>query len=287
MAEQQDYYEILGVAKDASQKQIKRAFRRLALKYHPDRNQDDPNAAEKFKQISNAYEVLSDPKKRQAYDRGGMQGLEDIGFRQFTDLDEIFGHFGGLFGDMFGGDFGRGGFRRSAPPPRRGADLETSVTVGFRDAALGSSRQIRLGGDGAMRTIDLKIPAGTSDGTRLRLSGQGNPGAHGGPAGNLFVAVMVAKDPVFRRENLDIIATADVSFTIAALGGSVDVPTLSGSARLTVPPGTQGGSRLRMRGLGIAQGERKGDQLVEVRIRVPTELSDEQRELLERLQASL
>ncbi len=285
-----DYYEALGVGRDASKDEIKKAYRRLARKYHPDQNPGDKQAEEKFKDISSAYEVLSDPEKRAAYDHGGVEGLAGTGFRSFDNLDEIFGRFGDIFSDLFGGEPGPSGgphFRRAPPRPRRGQDLNALVTVSFREAAMGGERQLRVEAPSGTRTLNVKIPPGAESGKRLRLAGQGAPGADGGPPGDLYVEIRVAADPVFRREGLDLIVTQDVPFTVAALGETVTVPTLTGSARLTIPPNTQSGSRLRMRGLGIAAGGRQGDQLVEVRIQMPESFTDDQLKILRQLHVSL
>ena len=214
-----DYYQALSVPRDATEKQIRDAYRKLAVKYHPDKNPDNKGAEEKFKEVSEAYEVLSDKEKRRMYDQHGVDGLRDMGFEGFANTEDVFSHFGDLFSEFFGTDGGRGRFRVSGfpggfgggfptgetnfqgfggtpqhPQPQRGADIRQRVRVSFEEAALGSSRQIR-GAHLGDQTISVKIPAGVADGAVLRVSGQGENGAHGGPQGDLLLELQIAKHP--------------------------------------------------------------------------------------------
>jgi DnaJ-class molecular chaperone len=281
---QQDYYELLGVPRDADADTIKKAYRKLAREYHPDRNPGDEVAEQKFKEISNAYDVLSDPEKRQAYDHGGFQSLEDMGFHGFTSTDDIFSSFGDLFGDLFGGGGFGGGFGRQ-PRGRRGQDLQYTVPISFMDAALGTKKEFSLNLGGNPKTIRVTIPAGIEDRAALKLSGKGGPGSGGAPNGDLILEVAIDRHNQFERRGLNIRSSVDVPFTVAALGGSVSVNTIHGSAELKVPPGTQSGQLLRMREQGIHNDKgQKGDQLVRVAITVPKTLTDRQRELLETFQ---
>ncbi len=282
-----DYYDILGVSRDASAKAIQKAYRKLAMKYHPDKNPGDKAAEERFKEISEAYEVLSDEKKRQMYDAHGTEGLRDMGFEGFATTDDVFAHFGDLFGELFGArGFDPGGFQttfRTGPQmPRRGRDVRQRVEVGFRDAALGTSLQLRgahLGG----QTISVKIPAGVDDGSVLRLSRQGEAGAGGGDRGDLLLEIHVLSDSQLERDGLNIRSAIKVPLKTALLGGTVDVATLRGTIGLKIPPMTSSDTWLRLRGQGVQQRETAGDHLVRVIIKLPTELPDELRTLAEEL----
>jgi len=289
---QKDYYQILGVSRNASQEEIKRAYRRLAMKYHPDKNPGDKEAEEKFKEISEAYQVLSDPERRKIYDQSGSKGLEDIGFTAFTNLEDILANFGDIFSDFFGPRF----HSEERSTPKKGADLRYEVTIPFLEAALGGRREIRLqrqepcpncGGTGRIkrtRTITVRIPAGVEDGAVLRLRGEGEMGINGGPPGDLFVVIHVMEHPQFKREGLNITSDVRVPFTTAALGGEVMVETIHGRARLKIPPGTQSGQMLRLTGMGIrAEDGRRGDHLARVMISVPRNPSQRQIELLKEL----
>ena len=277
-----DYYEVLGVGKDASEDDIKKAYRKLARQYHPDRNPGDKQAEGRFKEVQEAYDVLSDKKKRTQYDRfgfagpgaaggqgpfrpgGGAQGFEFQGIDP-EDLASIFGAFGGAagVGDMFGRrGRGRG---RTAPPPEA---AEAEVVIPFVTAALGGTVSLSVDG----RQIDLKVPAGVEEGKKLRLAGQG-PGG-----GDLLVRIKIEPHPYFRREDNNVILEVPVSVTEAVLGAKVDVPTLDGThLTVKVPPGTSSGSRLRLRGKGIAG----GDQFIEIKIVAPKPADERSRELLE------
>ncbi len=346
MAER-DHYAELGVSRDASSDEIGRAFRRLAAKYHPDRNPGDKQAEEHFKRIAEAYNVLSDPKSRAAYDRGGSQQVEaDTGFHGFDSTEDVFTHFGDIFGDLFGERM-----RRSAAP-ERGADFEVEVPWTAEEAARGGQKPISIelpgacetcGGTGArsgrspecsschgtgyvsrrareaggffsvstpcprcagsgidpeaacptcrgqgvvtrLRELEVTIPPGTEDGTVLRLRGVGGPGRRGAPAGDLRVRVRVPR--AAGREDLDVRREVEIDLPTAALGGMVDVPLPAGTVEMTVPPGTQPGQQFRLSGQGRADGSgKRGDAIVTARVRIPTQVSDEERRLLEELRA--
>jgi len=308
MAER-DYYEVLGVARDASPEIIKKAYRRLALQDHPDKNPGDKAAEERFKEASNAYEVLSDPAKRQAYDQRGRVGVEDMGFRGFTSTEDIFANFGDIFADLFGtpgSPFGARGRRRrvrfdpdgfaEAPyrrHPDRGEDLRFVLKLGFLEAARGTTKTIRYerlrrtadgGREPAAETLRVRLDPGAADGQVLRFRGRGNDPPSPGTAGNLYVTLRVAADPELERDGLDVKSRITVPFWVAALGGTVEVQTLRGRTRLTIPGGTPGGRVLRLAGAGIeAKDGRRGDHLAEVVITVPDDLSAEEREILHRI----
>ena len=304
-----DYYEILGVSRSAGDAEIKKAYRKLALEYHPDKNPGDEEAEKRFKEAAEAYDVLSDAEKRKAYDTYGADGLRNMGFEGFQNAraEDIFGHFGDLFSDLFagggrhggsaagrfrgggdpggGGGFGGGGFGDGVA--RRGADIRHRLTVTLREAALGGSREIRLPGAhgsssksvSGFQRVDVKIPVGVADGQTLRLGGKGRPGAHGGPAGDLLLEIDVQSHPELERDGRDFRAAIKVPLRIAVLGGKVDVPTLRGSVELSIPPGTSSDSWLRLKGQGCAT-EPPGDHLVRVVVTVPREPTPELEEAL-------
>ena len=345
-----DYYEVLGIQRGASDQEIKSAYRKLALQYHPDRNPNNPDAEEKFKECSEAYGVLADAEKRSVYDRfghagvGGMGGAGGFDPTVFQDFSDIFGEFFG-FGDLFGQ--GRGGRRTRA---QRGADLREDITLEFEEAVFGTEKKITYrrhdtcetcGGSGsaqgkapavcracggrgqvryqqgffsiartcptcqgagsvisdpcakckgeghviAQKTVDAKIPAGVENETRIRFSGLGEAGVHGGPHGDLYVVLRVKEHPVFDRQGNDLHCVVPVSFTQAALGAEIQVPTLEGEHTLKIPEGTQSGTRLKIRGKGVPvlNGHGKGDLLVDVRVQTPTKLTKRQKELLQEL----
>ncbi len=346
-----DYYEVLGVERGASEEEIKKAYRRLARKYHPDVNKDDPQAEEKFKEINEAHEVLSDPQKRAAYDRFGHAGTDPnfgagagAGAGGFGDFS--FEGFGDIF-DMF---FGGGG-RRQRTGPQKGADLRYDLRIEFEEAAFGKETTIKVprtelcstchgnrakpgtpiktcpncGGSGQVhsvqntmfgrfstvrpcdrcqgegkiietpcptcagrgrlrqvRTIEITIPAGVDTGHRLRVAGEGEAGERGGPPGDLYVYITVKPHPLFKRTGNDLILEQKISFAQAALGATIEVPTLEGTATLKIPEGTQTGTLFRLRGKGVPhlRGSGRGDELVRVRIDVPTKLNQAQREAI-------
>jgi len=307
MAARRNLYEVLGVPKDADRETIRKAYRKLAREYHPDVNPDDAAAEGRFKEISEAWSVLSDDEKRRNYDEFGDVSLES-GFDadKARQAREAFGQrFGGGAGpDPFaqgfrrgGGEFefgdlddllGRafGGGARGGARAMRGPDLETELELDFLDAARGGEHRITLPlPDGGSETVTVRIPAGVADGGRIRLAGKGAPGRGGGARGDLFATIRVRPHPVFRREGRDLILDVPVTVSEAVEGAQVEVPTLSGRATVTIPPGTDGGRKLRLRGKGIPDpsGKAPGDLYVVVRLRVPRDLDDAGREALETL----
>jgi molecular chaperone DnaJ len=343
-----DYYEVLGLNKDASEEEIKKAYRKLAMKHHPDRNPDSKDGEEKFKEAKEAYEVLTEPEKRRAYDAYGHAGVNpqmgagpgQEGFGGFAEA------FGDIFSDIFGGGQGRG--RASV---FRGADLRFNLEVSLEQAARGTETKIRIPtmetcetckgsgakpgthpktcdtchGSGTVRlsqgffsiqqtcptchgtgkmvtdpcagcrgagrlkkhkTLAVKIPAGVDEGDRIRLSGEGEAGVNGGPPGDLYVVMHLKPHGVFQRDGDDLHCEMPISFTQAALGGEIEIPTLDGSAKIKVPPETQTGQVFRLRGKGI-KGVRStypGDLLCEVVVETPVRLTDRQKELLRELE---
>ncbi len=353
--QQRDFYEVLGVGRQASEQEIKSAYRKLALQVHPDRNPNEKEAAEeRFKEITEAYSVLADPEKRAAYDRYGHAGLGSMGGFTPDFSSTIFSDFEDIFGDFFGfGElFGRGRGRR--PRPERGADLRYDLEITFEEAATGLDTKIKIprwdncpscqgsgarkgsgpvscstcGGRGQIRhqqgfftitrtcphcrgrgqvvrdecpachgegrvrqekVLQIKIPPGVDDGTRLRVSGEGEAGTLGGHPGDLYVVPKVCDHPYFERRGSDLYCTIPVSIAQAALGAEIKVPSLRGLERLRIPEGTQTGSVFRLRGLGMPSldGRGPGDLYVAMRVVVPTRLSREQRRLLETLGSSV
>ena len=345
-----DYYEVLGVNRDASDDEIKKVYRKLAMKFHPDRNPDNPKAEEQFKEAKEAYEILSDKQKRSAYDQFGHAGVDPAaagmggaGMGGFADA------FSDIFGDIFGG---RGGGGRSNV--YRGADLRYNLEVSLEDAARGTETRIRIptmaecetchgsgakkgsepktcptcGGHGQVRmqqgffsiqqtcprchgrgvvimdpcehchghgrveeqkTLSVKVPAGVDNGDRIRLSGEGEAGEGGGPAGDLYVQIRVKPHPIFTREENDLFCEVPISFTMAALGGEMEVPTLDGRVALKIPSETQTGRvfRLRSKGVKSVRGGLQGDLLCKVTVETPVNLTARQRELLEQFAESM
>lgn len=345
--DKRDYYEILGVPRDASEDQIKKAYRKLALQYHPDRNPGEKAAEENFKEAAEAYEVLRDPEKRNLYDRFGHEGLRNTGFRGFTSFDEIFSSFSSIFEDFF--DFGPRGGRRSRRGAVRGDDLRYDLSISLEDAERGKTQEIELqkeencetckgaghpessppercpqcGGSGQVRhtqgfftlattcsrcqgqgvhfrelcktcrgkgrilkakTVTLKIPPGVDSGSKLRLTGEGAPGMYGGPPGDLYVVLHVESHEFFEREGDDLLCQIPISFTQAALGAEIEVPTLGGTEMLAIPKGTQTGDVLRIRkqGMPSLRTGRKGDLVTHIFVRTPTNLTEEEEDLLRR-----
>ena len=341
-----DLYEVLGVSRSASDDEIKKAFRKLAMKYHPDRNPDNEEAVEKFKEIQNAYAILSDPQKKAAYDQYGHAGVDPNmgggfggGFGGGAGFD-----FSDIFSQMFGGAAGGGGRQQSY----QGADLQYAVEITLEEAAAGLKKRITIptykecdichgsgakpgtsvstcgtcGGSGTIhvrqaifqlqqtcptchgsgkqikdpctscrgegrvkttKTVEVNIPAGIDDGQRIRLSGEGEPGQHGAPSGDLYVVVHVKAHKTFERNGLDLHCELPISFATAALGGEVEVPTLEGKVKLTIPKETQTGRRMRVKGKGIKslRSSATGDLYCHVLVETPVNLTDRQKELLE------
>lgn len=288
-----DYYEVLGLKKGATEEELKKAYRKLAVKYHPDKNPGDKAAEEKFKEINEAYAVLSDPKKRQQYDQFGSSDFhqhysqEDI-FRGF-DVGDIFKDMGfgtdDIFSRIFGGGFrqGQGGFGFGGGGRQRGEDFSMELAVSFHDAYTGCEKRVAFMRDGKREELSVKVPAGVESGARLRVAGKGGQGS-GGP-GDLYLNVKVGHDPLFAREGDDLIVERQIRFTEAALGTSLDVPTLEGKKRIKVPAGIQAGTKVRLKGLGFPHLGKsgKGDLYVRVGVAVPEQLTAEQRKLLEEL----
>jgi curved DNA-binding protein len=307
-----DYYKTLGVEKNADAEAIKKAYRKLALKYHPDRNPNNREAEEKFKKISEAYAVLSNPEKRKQYESFGSDQFrqrysqEEI-FRNF-DLNEILRDlgFGGAGGNerVFRGA-GRGGgynFRTGDDPlrdlfgqgqthyeaPQKGEDLHYNLSITLEESVSGTEKKIAFQQDQEVNEISVHIPAGISTGKKLRLAGKGYPGAHGGPAGDLYLNIAVLPHPIFARDGNDIFIDKSVSFTQAVLGTSIEVPTVDGTIRrIKVTAGTQNGTKIRMKGYGVpglkGSGSDKGDQFVKITIEVPRKLNDSQLLLIKKL----
>lgn len=300
-----DFYKVLGVSKDVSDTDLKKTYRKLARKYHPDSNPGDSAAEAKFKEISEAYAVLSDKEQRDEYDQiramgsgarfsaggaGGGGGFEDVfsrfgqsrGGYQQADFDDIFAMFGQQGGGGFGsGRFGQpsGGFRGFGGP-QRGADVTARTTIDFVTATKGETISLQ-GEDG--KPFKVKIPAGVKDGQKIKLRGRGRPSPDGGEAGDIVVSVTVRPHPVFTREDLNLRVVVPVTFTEAALGATIEVPTLDGDpVRLRVAPGTPSGRVLRVKGRGVHSAKGTGDLLAEVQVAVPSHLDDRAREALER-----
>ena len=363
MAEKRDYYEVLGVEKSASEDEIKKAYRKLAKANHPDLHPGDKECEERFKEINEAYEVLSDPDKRAKYDQFGHAAFDPsaggpggAGFGGFGGFGDIFGGgFGDIFGDIFGGGFGGGQTQRSGP--RRGENLRVRLNITFEEAAFGCEKEINVGrveqcpdckgngcapgttpevcpdckGTGSVRTtqrtpfgmaqstapcskcrgtgkiihqpcptcrgmgnirkqhkISVSVPAGIDDGQTISLRGQGNFGANGGPQGDMLVTIIVRPHARFERDGSSVLLEQEISYAQAALGAEIEVPTLDGKVKLTIPEGTQPDAVFRMRGKGIPylRGSGRGDQFVTIRIAVPKNLTSAQKELLRQFAAT-
>lgn len=287
---QHDYYETLGLKKGATEEEIKKAYRKLAITYHPDKNPGNAEAEEKFKEINEAYAVLSDPQKRAQYDQFGSNGFhqrfsqEDI-FRGF-DVGDMFKDMGvgtdDIFSRIFGGGFRQGGFGFTGAR-QRGEDFTMEFPVTFREAYAGSEKRVAYRRDGMREEISVKVPAGVETGARLRVAGKGGVGSGG--TGDLYLVVKVGGDPQFHRERDDIVVEREIKFSDAALGASLDVPTLEGTKRVKVPAGIQSGTKIRLKGLGFPHMGKttKGDLYVHISVSVPRSLSADQKELLEKL----
>jgi molecular chaperone DnaJ len=294
---EKDYYAVLGLEPGASDRDIQRAYRKLAKENHPDANAGDVAAEERFKEVSAAHDVLGDPEKRKEYDQVRemvASGVAGPGFGRpgsgpggFGDGRTIFvddlGDVGG-FGDLFGGLFGRGGRgggRMRADMPFAGPDYETEITLDFMEAVHGVMRELSFDG----RSVKVRIPPGVADGQRIRVKGKGGPGENGGPPGDLYVVVRVRPHPIFgRKGDDDLTVTVPITFAEAALGGTARVPTLTEPVTVKIPPGTQSGKTVRVRGRGIEKTKGSpGDLLVTFEVAVPEKLSEDERKAVEAL----
>jgi DnaJ-class molecular chaperone len=308
-----DYYQVLGVSRGANPDEIKKAHRRLVRQYHPDCNKNSPKAEEQFKEVQEAYDVLSDAQKRANYDQFGHAGVgaqphPGAGPDPFEAFRRAAASRGGRaswqagpnvsvedfdVGDIFEQLFGSGGGfgaragaaprpharARPTPQPTPSADLEHTVTLSFEQAARGSTLPLQINRDGQRETIDIKIPPGVKDGSRIRIRGKGHQIDN--TAGDLYIITRVAPHPYFRREDLDVHLDLPISLYEALLGTKIEVPTLDGPVTLTMPPGTSSGSKLRIRGRGIERNNQRGNQFVIPRIIVPKQIDDEDRKLIE------
>ncbi len=354
-----DYYEILGVGKSASEDEIKKAYRKLAIKYHPDKNPDDPSAEEKFKEAAEAYEVLGDGQKRQRYDQFGHQGVNGGGFGGggFADANDIFSRFGDIFGDTPFGDFFGGGGGRGGKRMRKGDSLRIKLKLNLEEVANGVEKKIKVkrytscevcGGNGAKggtalktcttcngngqvrrtvntmlgqmvststcptcngegsivsdrcdachgegrqlteETISVKIPAGVAEGMQLNMAGKGNVPPRGGVAGDLLILIEEEENELLKRDGDNVIFDLHVNFADAALGTSMEVPTIEGKVKIKIEPGTQSGKILRLKDKGVRSinGYGRGDQLIYVNVWTPQNLSREETEILEKLRNS-
>jgi molecular chaperone DnaJ len=275
-----DYYAVLGVKSDASDKEIKQAYRKMAQQYHPDKNPNDATAEARFKQANEAYDVLGDAEQRKEYDHTREMGYfvgGPGGAQQYVRVEDLMGGRGGgspfdLFGGL--GDL----FGRQTARPRAGEDLSAEMQLTFHDSVSGTTKKLRVNG----HTVTVKIPRGVNDGTRIRVRGKGAPGRNGGPSGDLYVTVRVAEHPIFGRSGKNLTIEVPITFIEATLGAEIDVPTLDGKVRLRIPPGTQTGKTLRVREHGIEDAKgTKGDLLVTVSVTVPESLTEEGKELLQ------
>jgi curved DNA-binding protein len=290
---QRDYYEVLGVKKGASMEELKKAYRKLAVKYHPDKNPGDKQAEDRFKEINEAYAVLSDPKKKEQFDQFGSNNFhqrysqEDI-FKGFN-VDDLFKDQGFGTDDIFSRLFGGGGMRGQRGGAGRmaakGEDYNMEILVTFRDAYDGADKRIAYLRDGVREELSVKVLAGIENGAKLRVAGRGGAGRMGGPAGDIFLTVNVGADALFQREGADIVLPLEVRFSEAAQGGSIDVPTMEGTKRIKIPAGIQAGTKVRLKGLGFHQAGKKerGDMYVRIVVHVPEKLTPRQKELLEQL----
>ena len=362
MAEQKrDYYEVLGVSKGASEDEIKKAYKKMARKYHPDLNPGDKSAEEKFKEVNEAYEVLSDADKRARYDQYGHAGVDPNfgagGFGGGFDGGFDFGDLGDIFGSFFGGGFG-GGRRTNPNAPQRGESIRMSIAISFEEAAFGCEKEVtveryetcdtchgsgcapgtspevcpdchgtgtvqvrrqtpmgvfatsspcpKCGGKGRIihqpckdcrgsgmmrkkKTIQASIPAGIDNGQTISIRGQGNAGRNGGPAGDLLITITVRPHELFRREGTSVLCEAPITFTQAVLGAELEIPTIDGKVKYTLPEGTQSGTTFRLKGKGIPSinGRGRGDQYVTVYIETPRNLNKEQKEALKKFAAAM
>ncbi len=279
-----DFYKILGVAKDVSDAELKKVYRKLARQFHPDSNPGDAKAEARFKEISEAYSVLSDAEQRKEYDAvramGGGARFTSGGPGQAGGFEDVFSNIFGGGGSPFGGGFGgAGGFGgRGGFGPQPGQDKSVSITINFIDSVKGTTEKLRLEGE---EPLSVKIPAGINDGSKVKVRGKGYSSPNGGPAGDLLVAVTVKPHPVFTRDGLNLRVVVPVAFTEAVLGATIQVPTLGGEpVKLKVAPGTPNGRVLRVKGRGVESSKGTGDLLATVEIAVPSHVSDKAGELL-------
>lgn len=296
MDQKRDYYEVLGIERTADSNTIKKAYRKLAKQYHPDTNKGDPRAEEKFKEATEAYAVLSDPEKRKQYDQFGFaQEGTDGGYQEYHfengDFDDILKD---LFGGGFGGGFHTGGFHRGFGYRERawdGEDLNAEIEIDFMEAVNGCEKTIRLTGEeGKQMALKVQIPAGIDTGKTIRLRGKGHPGQGGGRPGDLLLTVQVREMAGVERKDLDIYTTAQIPFTTAVLGGEAVIRTLSGQVLCRISPGTQSGTKIRLRGKGIVSMKDPrvyGDQYATVQIDVPRNLSPEAEKKLKEFESLL
>ena len=359
MADKRDYYEVLGISKGASEDEIKKAYKKMARKYHPDLNPDNKEAEEKFKEVNEAYEVLSDPDKKARYDQYGHAGVDpNFGAGAGFDGSFDFGDLGDIFGNFFGGGFGGGGRRTNPNAPQRGESIRLSLTISFEEAAFGCEKEVTVErmeqcgtcsgsgcaagttpevcpdchgsgqvqvrrqtpmgvfatsspcpkcggkgqiihqpckdchGSGAVRRrkiIQASIPAGIDNGQTISIRGQGNAGKNGGPAGDLLITITVRPHELFRREGTSVLCEAPITFTQAVLGAELEIPTIDGKVKYTLPEGTQSGTTFRLKGKGIPSinGRGRGDQYVTVYIETPRNLNKEQKEALKKFAESV
>lgn len=285
-----DYYEVLGVERTADENVIKRAYRKLAKKYHPDTNKGNPEAEEKFKEATEAYAVLSDPEKRKQYDQFGFgQPTQNGHYQEFhfddADMDDILKQF---FGGGFG-NFHRGYEYRSSP--QKGEDIQANIEVSFVEAANGCEKVVRLTDqDGTIQSLKVRIPAGIDTGQSIRLQGKGQPGIRGGKAGDMFLKVMVKETPEFERKGKDIYSTIRIPYTTAVFGGESIVRTLTGKVLCKISPGTQSGTKIRLKGKGIVSMKHPnvyGDHYVTIQIDVPKRVSRRAQEKLREFEKAL
>lgn len=341
-----DYYELLGVSRSATADEIKKGYRKLAMKYHPDRNPGDKKAEDRFKEVTEAYEVLSDAQKRQIYDTYGHAGLKNSGYQGPGNFEDIFSSFGDIFGDIFGFSGGRAG-RRDRHGPVQGADLRYDLQISFMEAVQGVNKEVEITrgdtcwtcegsglrpgfkaqicstchgkgqviraqgffqisttcpncrGEGetvtdpcndcngaglvdSKKKVALKIPAGVDTGARMRLRGEGEGGRRGGPSGDLYVVIHVEPHDFFQREGDTVYCQLPISMINAALGCEPEVPTINGSKKLKIPPGTQSGQTFNLKNEGVPnlRGHGRGDMIIEVKVLIPTKLTKKQKELL-------
>ena len=295
-----DYYDILGVNKNASDEELKKAYRKLAMKYHPDRNPNKKEAEERFKELNEAYAVLSDKEKRKQYDTFGQEGFrqrfsqEDI-FRGF-DFEDIFSNLfggrgrrefrsGGRGGYDFSDLFGRGGYQDMGRMPQKGEDMYYEWPISLEEAASGGEKKVSLPKEGKAEEIYVKIPPGIPSGKKLRVAGKGAAGRNGGPPGDLYLQISIRNHPIFIREGDDLNVEKEIAFSEAVLGTTVEVPTLEGMKKVKVPPGTQCHTKMRLKGLGVPhfQGSGRGDEYVKVIVKVPKRIGEKTRKLVEEL----